>query len=74
MHKAYSAQELNDIEKDESEFSLSFDLLKRHGIVAEFPHVIDGYGVSARLENKYAMSELGITFVDACQPPSAQGS
>jgi hypothetical protein len=69
-HKVYSEQEWHDFLRDESEFSITFDVLKRHGIVYEVAYVSDGYGVGARVAYKYAISELGVAFVDACQPPT----
>ena len=73
-HGNTSEQNQDDIDLDEHDFSIVLDSLMRHKLVEEFIYVTDGFGTSARLLYKYSLSELGVAFVDACQPPSAQGS
>ena len=70
-HGVHSDQENEDIMLDEREFSIVLDVLKRHGIVEELTYPASGYGMDTRLLHKYALSELGVAFVDACQSAKA---
>ncbi len=73
-----------DVEQDRKEFHLTFELVRRHGVIREsvYPRRLEAWQreqtynrnemLDFDLNKRYSFSHIGSSFMRACQPPSSQ--